>query len=368
MSKYFQIGNLGVENYTDSDERDINEPLSALDTAFQLIEADVAAVVVSSTNWALVSKDWAIKATDITPGYGSAKTYADQARADKDLVVDMKNTTLAARNTAILAQTAAEAAEDGAVAAQAASEAARDITTAARDTTLAARDTTLGYRNEAELFAAQAQSAATGAVPIGTIVALYPGWWTLPSEGYSSGLGPTTAAIINNYIGPNWKLCDGSSFYDEESVFFNAAGRQLPQLTGNRFLKGCAPGSEGVMSGSNTISIPTHTHPFNHGHSQFTSAGTSITVAQLPSYTLAGSSMYEGVGPSVSSLAEVQPAASPSSGFRKSPVQVSSGGSGQAHTHAITVPAAVFTTSIGGNTTLGSVPYNLSVLFIIRVR
>ena len=106
-------------------------------------------------------------------------------------------------------------------------------------------------------------------VPIGSILAWLPGYFTDGSNG-----GYTAVTSIE--LPGNWKECTGANINDSNSPIFNGAGRYIANLTDDRFLMGDVAGSAGGIGGDNTISAHTHTVPA-HYHGMGTGATLNIT-------------------------------------------------------------------------------------------
>lgn len=76
--------------------------------------------------------------------------------------------------------------------------------------------------------------------PIGSIIAYNPGYFTDAVNGGFTAVGPSgnSVSAFNTYLPANWRVCDGTALNDSQSPIFNGAGRFLPQLTSQRFLRG----------------------------------------------------------------------------------------------------------------------------------
>lgn len=120
---------------------------------------------------------------------------------------------------------------------------------------------------------------ASGAIPpVGTIIAYAPGYYANGSNNTWTHVGPSanTVTAVNNYLPPNWRVCDGTAPNDPQSPIFNAADRFLPNLTDDRFIMGATAGGNGAGNAGNSKSLsvpelPGHTHPAgtyvaNHNH------------------------------------------------------------------------------------------------------
>jgi len=114
--------------------------------------------------------------------------------------------------------------------------------------------------------------------PVGMIVAWNPGYYSnTVNGGFSLTLGAgNNVAAANAYLNPKgWYVCDGAALNLAGSLIFNGAGRNLPNLTDNRFLKGAA--GVGTSGGSNIMANHTHGHSLttandSHTHTTTTDA------------------------------------------------------------------------------------------------
>lgn len=109
-------------------------------------------------------------------------------------------------------------------------------------------------------------------LPVGTIIHYLKGYFdSSDNTGYHNLMG--SVSDINNEL-INWRVCDGSQFYDPQSPIWNVPSRHLPNLSNNRFLAssimfiGIAGGSttrvpEGSIQG---IFTQNHLHSINHSH------------------------------------------------------------------------------------------------------
>jgi hypothetical protein len=111
---------------------------------------------------------------------------------------------------------------------------------------------------------AAAHLGGGGLVPVGSIVAYNPGYYTNASNGGFTTTGPAgnSVAQINTFINAaGWYVCDGAALNNVSSPIWNAAGRNLPNLTDSRFLMGSI--SAGATGGGSTVlaanQIPTLT-------------------------------------------------------------------------------------------------------------
>jgi microcystin-dependent protein len=105
--------------------------------------------------------------------------------------------------------------------------------------------------------------------PIGTILPMVGSYFGNGSNGSPTRVMGTSVADINRSIPDNWAVCDGSELTDPESDIYRLAGRFLPNLTDDRFLRGnnslAGVGGAATVTLS-TANMPSHTHTINHGH------------------------------------------------------------------------------------------------------
>ena len=134
------------------------------------------------------------------------------------------------------------------------------------------------------------QKAVAEAIPpVGSIIAYTGGYHTDGSNGgFTISLaGANNPAAINAAISKNWRVCNGSEYFDVESPIFNVAGRFLPNLTDERFIQGS--NVAGGVGGSNFMLDHTHAssnESTDHEH----------TVAIDHGHSLSGSVMIRGGG------------------------------------------------------------------------
>lgn len=113
-------------------------------------------------------------------------------------------------------------------------------------------------------------------IPAGIIVPFCPGYFTNGSNaGFTfQWVTANTIAAINTLLNPKgWYVCDGSALNLAASVYFNGAGRYLPNITDDRFIMGdtlC-----GTIGGANSID-------FSHYH---TTQSHALTISEMPSHT-----------------------------------------------------------------------------------
>lgn len=128
-----------------------------------------------------------------------------------------------------------------------------------------------------------------GTVPVGTIVAYNPGYYTNASNGSFTVVGPTanTEAAVNTFLNSSgWYVCDGAAVNNPSSSIWNAANRYLPDLNDSRFIMGST--TAGTPAGANTADI-SHTHSVT---SNVSISNHTLTAANIPTvstnYTPAG--------------------------------------------------------------------------------
>lgn len=132
--------------------------------------------------------------------------------------------------------------------------------------TIAEKTSTAGVTIDSHLIK---DGESWGCVPVGSIVAWLPGYFTNSSNGSYSAVSITLPSY--------YKECDGSALNDSASPIFNGAGRYLPNLTDSRFLMGNTSGNAGTTGGSNDLLAHTHafTQPSAHSITQPTFTGPS---------------------------------------------------------------------------------------------
>jgi hypothetical protein len=101
-------------------------------------------------------------------------------------------------------------------------------------------------------------------IPAGIIVPFVPGYFTNGSNGGFTyqWVSANTIAAVNTLLNPKgWYVCDGAALNLADSVYFNGAGRYLPNLTDDRFLMGdtLAGGTGGANTHTHTVYGHTHT-------------------------------------------------------------------------------------------------------------
>lgn len=226
----------------------------------------------------------------------------------------------------------------------------------------------------------EGEISAGNIVPVGTIVAYNPGYYTDSSNGGFTVIGPAgnTIAQINAYLPSNWRVCDGSDLLDSESPIFGGSGRYLPNLSNDRFLMGAA--SAGNAGGTATVTLaianlPSHNHSMAHTHSishNHASFNTSTTGSH--SHTFEGNAVSR--GGTGASTPNRTVAVGDSYTFSNFTPSGSIKGAG-AHTHAIDVPSfsgtsggasSSTTGNSGSSSSFGILPTYLSTYYIMRIK
>lgn len=121
-----------------------------------------------------------------------------------------------------------------------------------------------------------------GLVPVGTIVAYNPGFYTDGTNGGFTVTGPTANGVteVNAFLtAKGWYVCDGTAPAVPGTPIWNVAGRRLPFLTGDRFLRGGT--SAGTQAGDNTTRSIAHTHSVT---SNVTVGNHTLSEANLPAH------------------------------------------------------------------------------------
>lgn len=186
-------------------------------------------------------------------------------------------------------------------------------------------------------------------VPIGTIVAYAPGYFTTSTNGGFVATGTNTVAGVNAAVGGSgWRVCNGEALNLPGSPIYGGSGRYLPNLSDGRFLMGFP--TTGLAAGSN---YSTHTHTLNEF--TFTSQGTILTTAQLPphSHGVTNWALAAGyVNGGTHFAARTQTAGT-----------TAVAGEGQAHTHPVLFPQ----TTIGNMNQAENRPLFLACFYIQKV-
>lgn len=171
--------------------------------------------------------------------------------------------------------------------------------------------------------------------PVGSIVGMLGGYYTNTANGGFKDVLGNSISALNRFLKPyGWRVCDGGAPNDPDSPVFNATNRHVPNITGNRFLRGST--SAGSIGGSTTHhhSMPGHTLSINeipaHKH-------------LLPVTNSAGTkSMWYADAPHNRQIAQY----------------TDYYGSTRAHVHG----------NVGTSTKNANVPRHLSVVYIIKVK
>jgi hypothetical protein len=101
-----------------------------------------------------------------------------------------------------------------------------------------------------------------GLIPVGSVIAYNPGFYTNTANAGFSIVGPAgnSVAQVNTFLNTQgWYVCDGAAVNEAASPIWNAASRNLPNLSDNRFLMGAT--TAGTAAGTNTKNLQ-HSHSF----------------------------------------------------------------------------------------------------------
>ena len=262
-------------------------------------------------------------------------------------------TDLAAGNWAIVQDSAIV--YDYMVSAQAANDSAQAANTSAQAAKVVAVDAAASASDDAntcETIAASLVGTVANPLPIGTIIAIIPGYFTgAANTGYTPVIG-TTIAQINNYYNPlGFYVCNGAMVNVPESAIFNGAGRYLPNFTDNRFIMGAS--AVGAVGGANSVN---HTHTMDHTH---TTGSHTLSATEMPSHT------HTSVGQQLAGTATFGHISSPAAWTFNSVTQaINATGGGCAHNHGSTTGIS---TSTSDYTTVDNRPAFLSAFYLMRV-
>lgn len=113
-----------------------------------------------------------------------------------------------------------------------------------------------------------------GVVPVGSVLAMFPGWFTNASNGgFTCGLSTHSVAALNvDLSGTGFYVADGSPCRVVGSKYYHESGRNLPNLTNDRFLMGST--MAGDVGGASYVSL-------DHKH---TTGDYTLTPAQIPGH------------------------------------------------------------------------------------
>lgn len=202
------------------------------------------------------------------------------------------------------------------------------------------------------------------APPPGSIMAYMPGYFGDGSNGSYVNLSLALSA--------NWKVCDGSLCNDNESPIFNGAGRYLPNITDERFIKGSTIALAGVAGGNanNQVSLaetnlPAHSHTIAHTHTfSGTTAGQSVN--HTHSFTLYG---YTGNADDASHHNTTQVSALLTTNENATKA---TGNQSADHTHSVSGTTSASSAANSGSAGTGSafsiLPLYLTAAFIMRIK
>lgn len=142
---------------------------------------------------------------------------------------------------------------------------------------------------------AAAHLGGGGLVPVGSIVAYNPGYYTNGSNGGFTTTGPAgnTEAQINAFLNASgWYVCNGAALNNAASPIWNAGSRFLPAINDGRFLRGSA--TAGTIGGNSAQPIlaayipqvstsytPAGTVDIGHTHAASSISGTANSGVNL---------------------------------------------------------------------------------------
>lgn len=201
-------------------------------------------------------------------------------------------------------------------------------------------------------------------VPVGSIIAYNPGYYTNGSNAGFTVIGPSTNTIagIKTYLASdavNWYVCDGTAPNDVLSPIWNVAGRFVPNLTGDRFLKGSiAVGAIGGQSSVTlaTTNLPSHNHTINHDHAAANTGNQSASHRHSQQNAGGG---YNGADVNATNFRSVNIGGS----------GVNSSFQDTSHTHSFNMPAYSGSSgNAGSGTSFSIVPVFLNTVYIIRIK
>lgn len=101
---------------------------------------------------------------------------------------------------------------------------------------------------------AEASNLVDVLAPVGAIIPYNPGYYTSSSNAGFQVAGPASNDIagINAFLPGNWRVADGTAVNNSKSPIWVGASRFLPDLTGNRFIRG-ATATGAVGGGTATL-------------------------------------------------------------------------------------------------------------------
>ena len=119
MSKYYDLSDKVIFDGDTAIDRDVNDVNESTHAGFELVEADILGLIGTVKVWADKSKEWAIAAYQVDPGFESSRTYALQAKDSatdaKDAVDQLKiDITMIEQGVANCAHAAVDAANEAA--------------------------------------------------------------------------------------------------------------------------------------------------------------------------------------------------------------------------------------------------------------
>lgn len=205
MSKYYDSSGKEVYDAEVAEASDLNTINTAIDTGFDLVEADINDLDDTTEYWSNKSQSWATEAedTEVEPGQYSSLHHAAKSSA-----------------SATAAQTAQTASES----AQAASETARDLSVAAKDDSVAAKvaSETAQAASEAAQLASEsardkaqewADNAEDVEVETGKYSALH---WAAKAEASAATITPPSDAVYDaTWDGDTTNSASKNAIYDK---------------------------------------------------------------------------------------------------------------------------------------------------------
>jgi len=340
---------------------DLNTINTAIESACDLIEADIDDLTTNQGVYSAIAEKWAEEEEDVEVEAGkySALHHATKASASASAASSSESTASSAASTASnAASTATTAANNASTSASNAS----DSEDAAAVSAAAALVSEGNASDSEDAAAASAVTAAAAATPVGSIIAFIGGYFGSGSNGAFTNVIGNDASTINTLLNSSgWYVCDGSALNLAGSSIFNGASRYLPNLTDDRFLMGDTAG--GAIGGDSAMA---HTHSMQgHTHTTdivaFTSGATTITTSTMPAHTHSIATRQSQTGGTYVM-----------SGFTNTSVTkaTASAGSGGSHTHSINPPSTASggpsVASTGAATVTENRPKFLSCFYIMR--
>ena len=333
---------------------DLNTINTAIESACDLIEADIDDLATNQGVYSALAEKWAEEEEDVEVEAGkySALHHATKASASASAASSSESTASSAASTASNAASTATTAASN----------ASDSEDAAAASAAAALISEGNASDSEDAAAVSAATAATAKTPVGSIIAFIGGYFGSGSNGAFTNVIGNDASTINTLLNSSgWYVCDGSALNLAGSSIFNGASRYLPNLTDDRFLMGDTAG--GAIGGDSAMA---HTHSMQgHTHTTdivaFTSGATTITTSTMPAHTHSIATRQSQTGGTYVM-----------SGFTNTSVTkaTESAGSGGSHTHSVNPPSTASGGPSVADTGAASVTENrpkfLSCFYIMR--